>query len=142
MNRTKLPALILLSLFSAFVVLCGWCTVTTPDPEGKIVGAFITGTTLAIVTPFWGLFRGRAPLWCVFVFLAAVLLAAMQLNAWATWVAQDGLVHPAFYEWSYFALFSIPGVLILYGNTSRAKPRQVQADQGSDAWPPPPKPPA
>ncbi len=77
-RRFILVGLILGSLLALWFV---WADLNTDDAIGKLAFAAFGGIGIAFLTPFWGLFRGRLPLWVALSVTAVALFSVMQWNA-------------------------------------------------------------
>jgi len=110
------------SVASCFSILFLWGSLTTADPEGKMMAVAFGGIGAAFLLPFWGLLRGRVPLWCVVSIIVTVLLGIMQINAWAADEAQDHMIVSRFYEYWPLLLFSLPGFFTLYRANGHREP--------------------
>ena len=84
---------------------------TGGDPEGTLFAAGITGVLAALVAPLTGIVWPKLPLWMVLAFVAAVVLAAMDSNAWACREAGTRFIH--LYDYWGLAILAIPGLVWL-----------------------------
>ena len=131
----------ILTIGTVFSVILLYGSINNKDPEGQVIGAALGGAGIAFFTPFWCIFRRNASLWLILPFLVIVLLGVLEFNAWIGYQAGEQNIH--FYNCWPLLLFSLPGIGVLIGLTSRNKPESpIVQLLDENVWPPPPTPPS